>query len=220
MQLFLDTANMNDIRNGIAVGCIRGVTTNPTIISREGRSLKVCIEEIVQLDPELTVLIEVVSVDTAGQVAEARELIKLAPNAVIKIPMTGNGLAAVRLLSAEGIPTAVTLVFSVNQAIAAVCAGANYIAPFVGRLDDIGADGLSLVRSIKNVLNQHDSDVQIISASVRSPQAVADLFAAGSDIVTIPFSVLEKMLLHPLTDAGLLKFEEDWKSVPQQVATG
>lgn len=217
MNIYFDTANLDEIKKGISTGCVSGVTTNPSIISREGKSLSQCITDIANLDPELTILIEVVSENRKEIVDEARELVKLAPNVVIKLPMTTEGLATVRLLSKEGIRTAVTLVFSLNQAIAASAAGADFVAPFVGRLDDINADGLGLVKSIKKTFNEHNSKTRVIAASLRTPQSVSELFAAGCDIVTMPGNIFESMLKHPLTDAGLRKFAEDWKKVPQNV---
>ena len=214
MQIFLDTANTVEIEKGVASGCVHGVTTNPTIISREKKPLRECIADITAIDPDLTVLIEAVSADAPALVAEAAGLAALARNAVIKLPMTPNGLAAARVLSKEGIRTTVTLVFSLNQAIAASCAGANFVAPFVGRLDDINVDGIGLVRSIKQTFCAQQVDTKIIAASIRTPQSVGDLFAVGCDVVTMPYAVMEKMLLHPLTEAGLKKFDEDWKKVP------
>ena len=214
MKIFLDTANINEIKKGVATGSVYGVTTNPSIISKENKPLKQCIEEIAAINPDLTVLVEAVSAETEEMIREARELVKLAPKVVIKLPMTSSGLAATKTLAKEGISVAVTLVFSLNQAIAASCAGADYVAPFVGRLDDINADGLTLVRSIKQTFGIQGVKTQIIAASLRTPQMVAQLFAEGCDIVTMPGSILEAMLKHPLTEAGLKKFEEDWKKVP------
>ena len=214
MKIFMDTANLSEIKKGIASGCVSGVTTNPSIISREGKPLKQCIKEIAAIDPKLKILIEAVSTQSAEMVREARELVELAPEVIIKLPMTSCGLAATNILAKEGISVAVTLVFSINQAITASCAGADYVAPFVGRLDDINSDGIRLVKSIKRVFEMQNADTQIIAASLRSPQTVSRLFEEGCDIVTMPGSVLEAMLKHPLTENGLKKFEEDWKKVP------
>ena len=214
MRIFLDTANVEQIEWALAAGCLSGVTTNPTIIAREQKSLSQCISDIVAIDPSLTLLIEAVSAQAQDLAAEARELTRLAPNAVIKLPMTYEGLAAIRILSPDGIRTAVTLVFSLNQAVAASCAGADYVAPFVGRLDDINADGVEVVRSIKEAFHAHGVSTQVIAASVRTPQRVGELFAAGADVVTMPASILRVMLKHPLTDAGLARFAEDWSKVP------
>lgn len=215
MQIYLDTANIEEIKRGIAAGCVSGVTTNPSIIAREGKSLQQCISEIVALDPLLTVFMQVVSNDRMAIVSEARDLVKLAPNVVIKLPMTIEGLAAIKMLAKEGIRSCVTIIFSLNQAIVACAAGADFIAPYVGRLDDISADGIGLVKSIRTVLKEHNMKTQIIAASIRNPQTVAELFMAGCDIVTMSGDILDLMFKHPLTEAGLKKFAEDWKKVPQ-----
>ncbi len=214
MEIYLDTAHVADIQSGVSTGCIRGVTTNPTIISREGRPLRQCITEIAAIDPELAILVEAVSSSRDALVEEAHRLAGLAPRIVVKLPMAPHGLAAARVLSKSGIRTTVTLVFSLTQAIAASCAGAELIAPFVGRLDDANMSGLELVRSIKGTFRAQGVDTKIIAASVRSCQAVAELFAAGCDVVTMPYAIFKRMLEHPLTEAGLIQFEKDWKTVP------
>lgn len=214
MRIFLDTANVDEIRKGYASGCVSGVTTNPTIISREGKSFDECIKDIVSIDNETTLLMEVVAKDTQGMISEALKLAKLVKNAVVKIPMTPEGLAAVKELSARDISTCVTMVFSINQAIAASCAGAGYVAPFVGRLDDINSNGLELVKNIKKTFDIQKVETRIIAASLRTAQTVSDLFANGCDIVTMPGKILDSMLRHSLTEAGLAKFDEDWKRVP------
>jgi transaldolase len=173
--------------------------------------------DIAAIDPGLTILVEAVSEGRDELIAEARELAESTNNIVIKLPMTSTGLAACKVLSSEGIRVTMTLVFSLNQAVLASNAGASFVAPFVGRLDDINADGLGLVRSIRNTFAVHRVDTGIIAASLRTPQAVAELFAAGCDIVTMPYTVLEQMVGHPLTDAGLKRFAEDWKRVPAGV---
>ncbi len=215
MKIFLDTANAEEISGGVATGTVKGVTTNPTIISRENKPFDTCVTDILAIDSDLMILVEVIAADTAGMIEEARKLNKAGPNMVIKIPMTAQGLAAVKVLSQEGIKTTVTLVFSVNQAIAAACAGADYVAPFVGRLDDIDADGVGLVGDIKDVFDVQGIETQVLAASIRTPQSVTELFAAGCDIVTMPGKILHAMLNHPLTDSGLKKFMEDWQKVPQ-----
>jgi transaldolase len=217
MKIYLDTANTDDIRKGVALGCVSGVTTNPSIIAREKKTFARCIADIAAIDPGLTILVEAVSEGRDELVTEARQLARATDHIVIKLPMTGAGLAACKVLSAEGIRVTMTLVFSLNQAILASNAGASLVAPFVGRLDDINADGLALVRSIRNTFALHQVDTGIIAASLRTPQAVAELFAAGCDIVTLPYPVLQQMLSHPLTDAGLKRFAEDWKKVPAGV---
>ena len=214
MKIFLDTADIEEIKRYINTGSISGVTTNPSIISKENKPLLKCIKDIKDIDNDLTVLLEVVSDDSTGMIKEAREFVKLGSNIVVKLPMTPAGLEATHILSKEGISVAVTLIFSLNQAITACCAGADYVAPFVGRLDDINADGLSLVSAIKKTFSIQGSDTKIIAASIRTPQSVSALFLEGCDIVTMPGNIFEAMLKHPLTDAGLKKFEEDWKKVP------
>ena len=216
MQIFLDTANVEEIEKGVATGVVAGVTTNPSIISRENMSFEKCVEAILAVDLELIILLEVIATDTKGMVEEARKLSKITEKVVVKIPMTASGLAAVKILSRENISTAVTLVFSPNQAIAASCAGADFVAPFVGRLDDINADGIGLVKSIKQVFDTQQASTKIISASLRTPQAVSELFCAGSDIVTMSGEILHAMFNHPLTDLGLEKFMADWKKVPSE----
>jgi transaldolase len=220
MQIFLDTAHVADIAQGAATGCITGVTTNPTIVSREGKPLRQCIRDIAAVDPGLTILVEAVSAAPDDLVAEAHRLVELAPSVVIKLPMGIAGLAAARRLSREGIRTTITLVFSLAQAVACSCAGADYVAPFVGRLDDINARGIDLVRSIRETFRIQGAATRIIAASVRSVQSVTELFQAGCDVVTMPYAVFQKMLEHPLTEAGLRQFEKDWKSVPAEKQGG
>ena len=214
MQIFLDTAYIGGIERGIATGCVSGITTNPTIISREHKSLQQCVAEIVALDPTLILLIEPVGTDREDLTAQACHLAGMAPNVVVKLPMTREGLGAVRLVTGEGVRTAVTLVFSLNQAIAASCAGADFVAPFVGRLDDIDAGGLDVVRAIKETFRAQGAETQVIAASLRTPQAVGELFSVGCDIVTMPVGILDAMLQHPLTEAGLTRFAQDWAKVP------
>jgi transaldolase len=214
MQLYLDSANLEDVSRALASGLIDGVTTNPSIISREGRPFARCIEDIVKMGPRLTVLAEVVSKTPEAMEAEGRELASIGPNVIVKLPCNAEGIVAARRLSGLGVRTTVTLVFSVNQAIVAACAGADYVAPFVGRLEDIDSDGVALVRAIKEVLVAHSMKTGVIAASVRNPFAVSQLFAAGADIVTAPFKVLGQLLKHPLTDQGMAAFEKDWTKVP------
>jgi len=216
MQIFLDTANVEEIKEGVATGVVRGVTTNPTIISRENKPFDQCIRDILAIDPTLTVLVEVLAANTEGMIEEARTFARTyGDTIVVKIPMTAPGLAAVNVLSQEKVPTAVTLVFSLNQAIAASCAGADYAAAFVGRLDDINADGVGLIRSIRRTFDAQRAATKILAASLRTPQAVSELFAAGCDVVTMPGKILSAMFNHPLTEAGLQKFHEDWQRVPR-----
>lgn len=215
MRIFLDTANAEEIAKAVATGVVTGVTTNPTIISREKMPFDLCISGILAVDPKLTILLEVVATETEGMVEEAQKLSKISENIVVKIPMTAPGLAAVKVLSQQSVQTAVTLVFSPNQAIAASCAGADYVAAFIGRLDDINADGVGLIRAIRKVFDTQKAQTKIIAASLRTPQTVAELFSAGSDIVTMPGRIFDAMLKHPLTDSGLEKFMNDWKLVPK-----
>ncbi|OHB59045.1 MAG: fructose-6-phosphate aldolase [Planctomycetes bacterium GWF2_42_9] len=214
MQIFLDTANIAEIKKSLATGVVSGVTTNPSIISRENKPFDTCIAEIIAVDPNLTVLLEVLAMDTQGMISEARKLNNISNNIVVKIPMTPEGLAAVKVLSQEGIKTTVTLVFSLNQAIAASCVGADYVAPFIGRLEDIDTDGTELVNTIKRTFETQKNKTKIIVASIRTPKAVSTLFSIGCDIITMPLNILEGMFKHPLTDAGLKKFNEDWQKVP------
>jgi transaldolase len=214
MQIFLDTANADEIKKGVATGIATGVTTNPSIIARENKPFDKCVEDILAIDPNLIILVEVIAADTDGMIEEARKFAKISENVVVKIPMTEPGLAAVKILSQEGIKTTVTLVFSVNQAIAAACAGADFVAPFVGRLDDINSDGVGLVAEIKSVFDVQDISTKVLAASIRTPQSVTDLFAVGCDIITMPGKILHAMFNHPLTDSGLKKFMEDWEKVP------
>ena len=211
MKFFLDTANVEDIRRGVALGVVAGVTTNPSLVAKEKRDLTQVIKEITALVPG-PVSAEVVSVDTEGMVAEGRKLAAIASNVVVKIPMTEAGLAAVRQLSQEGIKTNVTLIFSVNQALLAARAGAAYVSPFVGRLDDIGQDGIDLVADIVELFQIHDLQAEVIAASIRHTMHVTQAAMAGAHIATVPYSVLRQMTQHPLTTAGLEKFLADWKN--------
>jgi len=215
MKIFLDTANAEQIKKAVSTGAVSGVTTNPTLISRENKPFDQCINDILAIDPNLTVLLEVTALETDEMIEQARQLSAIADGVVVKIPMTASGLSAIKVLSSEGITTATTLVFSVNQAIAASCAGTDFVAAFVGRLDDIDADGVGLIRSIKRTFEIHNVSTGIIAASLRTPRSVEELFSAGCDIVTMPAKIFDAMLRHPLTDAGLKKFMEDWEKVPK-----
>jgi transaldolase len=217
MKIFLDTAHIEDIQKADKAGCLSGVTTNPSIIARENAPLFDVVKNILAVNDSLNVLVEVTSRNADEMVRQGLELSKVSPHVIIKIPAIESGLAAVKKLSSLGVSTTVTLVFSANQAILASMAGADYIAPFAGRLDDIGSDGLDLVRSIKKIFLMQKITTKIITASVRSPLLVSRFFEAGSDVVTVPYKVFADMIQHPLTESGLLKFEEDWLKVPQGI---
>lgn len=211
MKLFLDTANINEIEKGLEWGVIRGVTTNPSLVAKEGSiSFRQHVKKIAEIIKG-PVSAEVISTDTEEMIAEARSLSSLDPNIVVKIPMIQNGIAATKKLSSEGIPVNVTLVFSPQQALLAALAGAAYVSPFVGRLDDIGEDGIGLVRDIAQIFSIHNIKTEIIAASIRHPRHVFDAVVAGAHVVTLPFNVLEQMFNHPLTDKGLKKFLADWE---------
>lgn len=212
MKLFIDTANIEEIREAYAMGVISGVTTNPSLVAREGGDFRAMLEEITAL-VDGPISAEVISLDTDGMVAEAIDLAKIHKNIVIKIPMTGEGLAAVKIIADQGIRTNVTLIFTANQALLAARAGASYVSPFVGRLDDIGEDGIALVSDISQLFALHDIDTEIIAASIRSPLHVTQAALVGSDIATLPFKVVKSMLEHQLTSAGIEKFLADWATI-------
>ena len=209
MKLFLDTANQAEVEAAVKMGVISGVTTNPSLVAKEGGDYI----ERVKYFCELVggpISVEVMAADTEGMLAEARELAALHENIVIKLPITAESLAAIKQLKAEGIKTNATLCFSANQAILAARAGATYVSPFVGRLNDVGMDGMGLIAEIKAIFDNYDIDTEIIVASVRSPRQVTDAAMIGADIATIPFKTLEQMVSHPQTDLGIAKFESDW----------
>ena len=209
MKLFIDTANVDEIRAAAELGVICGVTTNPSLIAREGRVFEEVIEEITAI-VDGPISAEVVALDAEGMVKEALELVKIHKNIVIKIPMIPEGLKAVKILAAKGIKTNVTLIFSAAQALLAARAGASYVSPFVGRLDDISDNGITLVSDIAEIFAIHDIPTEIISASIRGPQDVTDSAKAGAHIATVPYKVILQMTKHPLTDAGIEKFMADW----------
>jgi transaldolase len=211
MKFFLDTANFNEIRDAVALGVVAGVTTNPSLIAREKRNIKEVIKEICGL-VEGPVSAEVISTVFEDMLPEARELAAIADNVVVKVPMNIEGLKTVKALNSEGIKTNVTLIFSANQALMAARAGASYVSPFVGRLDDISQDGIELVKTIADIFAIHNIDAQIIAASVRHPIHVTQSALAGAHIATVPYKVLTSLLVHPLTDAGIKRFLEDWKN--------
>ncbi|EAF9040145.1 fructose-6-phosphate aldolase [Listeria monocytogenes] len=211
MRFFIDTANVEEIKKANRMGFIAGVTTNPSLVAKEGRDFNEVIQEITSI-VDGPISGEVVSLEADEMIAEGRVIAKIHPNMVVKIPMTGEGLAAVKVLTEEGIKTNVTLVFSAIQALLAARAGATYVSPFLGRLDDIGDDGLVLIRDIADIFEIHGIPTEIISASVRHPIHVIECAKAGADIATVPFKVFEQMLKHPLTDSGIDKFLADWEA--------
>ncbi len=210
MKIFVDTANVNDIRRMAEYGILDGATTNPSLIAKEGRNLSDVIEEICAI-VDGPISAEVMSEDYKSMIEEAKELAKIHKNVVIKIPMCEEGIKAVSRLSKEGIKTNVTLIFSANQALIAAKAGATYVSPFLGRVDDIGYDGISLIYDIREIYDNFNITTEIISASIRHPMHVQQVAKAGSDIATIPPEVIEKMFKHPLTDLGIEKFIQDTK---------
>ncbi|MBU4534172.1 MAG: fructose-6-phosphate aldolase [Candidatus Desulforudaceae bacterium] len=212
MRLFIDTANVEHIREAAAIGVISGVTTNPSLIAKEGRDFVQVVKEITEI-VDGPISAEVISLEADGMVAEAVELVKIHPNVVIKIPMIPEGLKAVSVLASKGIKTNVTLVFSANQALLAALAGATYVSPFLGRLDDIGHDGVQLVAEIVDVFNIHELATEVIAASIRNPLHVLNSARAGAHIATIPYKVLMQMFKHPLTDSGIKAFLDDWATL-------
>jgi transaldolase len=213
MQFFLDTGNVDEIKQALEWGILDGVTTNPTLIAKTGRPFLEVAKEILQL-VDGPVSLETVSRDAKGMVEEGRKLAELGDNVVVKIPMTPEGMIAVQELESEGIPTNVTLVFSPTQALIAAKAGATFVSPFIGRLDDVSSDGMKLIRDVKTIYDNYDYDTQIIVASVRHPMHVLEAALIGADICTMPFEVMKKLFQHPLTDKGIELFLKDWEKVP------
>jgi len=212
MKLFIDTANVDEIREISQWGVLSGVTTNPSLIAKEGRDFKEVIKEITEI-VNGPISAEVISLDMDGMVKEARELAKIHRNIVIKIPMTAEGLKAVNILSQEGIKTNVTLIFSPNQALLAARAGASYVSPFIGRLDDISNEGMEIVQDIIHIFGIHSIYTQVIAASIRHPMHVIEAAKAGAHIATIPYKVFKQMVNHPLTDIGIERFLKDWEGL-------
>lgn len=214
MRFFIDTAKVEDIKKANDMGVICGVTTNPSLIAKEGRVFEEVIAEIASIvDGPISGEVKATTVDAEGMIAEGRAIAAIHPNMVVKIPMTVEGLKACKVLSAEGIKTNVTLIFSANQALLAARAGATYVSPFLGRLDDISQRGVDLIREISDIFALTDLDTEIICASVRNPIHVTDCALAGAHIATVPYSVIEQMVKHPLTDAGIEKFQADYRAV-------
>lgn len=215
MKFFIDTANVDDIRKANDMGVICGVTTNPSLIAKEGRDFNEVIKEITSIvDGPISGEVKATTEDAEGMIAEGREIAAIHPNMIVKIPMTVEGLKAVKVLASEGIKTNVTLIFTVNQALLAAKAGATYVSPFLGRLDDINVRGVDLIEEIVTAFeNDGDITTEIIAASVRNPIHVTDCALAGADIATVPYSVIETMTKHPLTDQGIEKFKKDYIAV-------
>ena len=212
MKIFLDTANLESIRKFNDMGLLDGITTNPSLMSKEGGNPKDAMEEITKIILG-DVSLEVLSTEYSGMMDEGRNLRNYGDNVVVKVPMTPDGLKACKALTAEGIPVNVTLIFSANQAILAAKAGAKFVSPFIGRLDDIGQDGMHLIKEIKTIFSNYNFKTQILVASIRHPLHVIDAAKIGADVVTLPPAVLDKMLKHPLTDIGLKNFLADWEKL-------
>ena len=214
MKFFIDTANVEDIRKANDMGIICGVTTNPSLIAKEGRDFNQVIKEIASIvDGPISGEVKATTTDAEGMIKEGREIAAIHPNMIVKIPMTTEGLKAVKVLTAEGIKTNVTIIFSANQALLAARAGATYVSPFLGRLDDISVCGTDLIRDIVEIFEVAGIDTEIIAASVRHPMHVTECALAGADIATVPYKVLEQMTHHPLTDQGIEKFQKDYLAV-------
>ena len=214
MKFFIDTAKVEDIKAANDMGIICGVTTNPSLIAKEGRDFKEVVREIAEIvDGPISGEVKATTTDAEGMIKEGLEIAAIHPNMVVKIPMTGEGLKAVKVLSRKGIRTNVTLIFTAAQALLAARAGASYVSPFLGRLDDISTDGVKLIENIAEIFAVADIPTEIIAASVRHPIHVEQCALAGADIATVPFKVLEQMLHHPLTDAGIAKFQKDYIAV-------
>lgn len=214
MKFFIDTAEFEEIKAAYKLGFVDGVTTNPSLIVKSKRNLQEVIKEIAAL-VEGPVSAEVIATEAPDMVKEAHELVKLGDNVVIKVPMTPEGLKAVAILSKEGIKTNVTLIFSANQALLAARAGATYVSPFVGRIDDISMDGITLIEDVAEIFMVHNIETEIIAASVRTPIHITQCAKAGAHIATVPYKVLLQAMKHPLTNAGLARFLEDWKQANQ-----
>ncbi|MFZ5877575.1 MAG: fructose-6-phosphate aldolase [Nitrospirota bacterium] len=212
MKLFIDTANLNEIRDAAAMGLVDGVTTNPTLVAKEGKPFRQIIEDICQI-VDGPISAEVTAVECEGMLKEGRELAKIHPNVVVKVPLIPEGLKAVRRFSDEGIKTNVTLCFSATQALLAAKAGAHFVSPFVGRLDDVSEEGMGLIRQIVTIYRNYDFKTQVLVASVRHPLHVVDAAMTGADVATMPYAVIMQLSKHPLTDIGLKRFLADWEKL-------
>lgn len=214
MKLFIDTAKIEDIKKANDMGVICGVTTNPSLIAKEGRDFNEVIKEITSIvDGPISGEVKATTTDAENIIAEARQIAKIHPNMVVKIPMTDEGLKAVNVLSKEGIKTNVTLIFNATQALFAAKAGATYVSPFLGRLDDIATPGIDLIRTISDIFHIQGIDTEIICASIRNPIHIVDCALAGADIATVPYKIIEQSIKHPLTDSGIEKFKKDYIAV-------
>lgn len=214
MRFFIDTANIEEIKKANDMGVIVGVTTNPSLIAKEGRDFYEVIKEITEIvDGPISGEVKATTTNADDMIAEGREIAAIHPNMVVKIPMTIEGLKAVKVLSREGIKTNVTLIFTANQALLAACAGATYVSPFLGRLDDINVKGTNLIQEIVQIFASSDIETKIIAASIRNPIHLMECALAGADIATVPYGVIEQMTKHPLTDAGIKKFQKDYEMV-------
>ena len=218
MKLFLDTADIEEIRTVARWGVLDGVTTNPTLYAKVGGSYESILEEICSITPG-PVSAEVVAEDVEGMLREGRAFSKIAPNIVVKVPMSETGLEAISTFAEEGIRTNCTLIFSANQGLLAAKAGAYLLSPFVGRLDDINQDGMDVIRELAAIIEMHDYDSEVLAASIRHPRHVTDAALAGSHVATLPFKVFKQMVRHPLTDQGIVQFRADWQKARGEVAT-
>jgi len=216
MKFFIDTANIDEIRKAYEMGVIDGVTTNPSLISKENRDFNSLIKEICQIIQGLPISLEVLSLKSEGMIEEARGLAKMGENIVVKIPMTAEGLKAIKVLVSEGIKTNTTLVFSPTQALLAAKAGTTYVSPFIGRLDDISQTGMDLIQQIVTIFDNYGFESEVIVASIRHPIHVLEAALIGADVATIPYKVIEQLVRHPLTDIGIERFLADWKKVPKK----
>jgi transaldolase len=212
MKFFIDSANVQEIRDAHSLGVISGVTTNPSLVAKEGRDFIETLKEIIAI-VDGPISAEVISLDAKGMIEEGEKLAQLSSNIVIKVPMTAEGLKATHYFSKHGIRTNVTLIFTANQALLAARAGASFVSPFVGRLDDVNQDGLQLIRDVSDIFRLHNIKTEIITASVRHPVHVTQAALAGADIATVPYALFEKMIKHPLTDAGIERFLSDWNNM-------
>lgn len=216
MKIFIDTANTDEIRKAYEMGVIDGVTTNPTLISKEGRPFESLIEEICGIVQGLPISLEVIGLKAEEMIEEAKRLSRIGNNIVVKIPMTSEGLKAIRVLIPQGIKTNTTLVFSPTQALLAAKAGTTYVSPFIGRLDDISQTGMELVEQIVTIFNNYQFESEVIVSSIRHPVHVLEAALIGADVATIPYKVIEQLIRHPLTDIGIERFLADWKKVPRK----